>query len=145
MKKQFLEAGRIVGTHGVRGEMRVEPWCDSAEFLKKLKRLYFDEGRADAGLVASRVHKSFLLVRLEGVENATQADLYRGRVLYLDRNDVRLPENRYFVSDLIGLSVDEMIARTDVDGGKLFVRPIPGIFRDEPETITAEGDGGDAD
>lgn len=54
MKKQFLEAGRIVGTHGVRGEMRVEPWCDSAEFLKKLKRLYFDEGRADAGLVASR-------------------------------------------------------------------------------------------
>ena len=38
-----------------------------------------------------------------------------------------------------------MIARTDVDGGKLFVRPIPGIFRDEPETITAEGDGGDAD
>ena len=105
MKKQFLEAGRIVGTHGVRGEMRVEPWCDSAEFLKKLKRLYFDEGRADAGLVASRVHKSFLLVRLEGVENATQADLYRGRVLYLDRNDVRLPENRYFVSDLIGLSV----------------------------------------
>ena len=105
MKKQFLEAGRIVGTHGVRGEMRVEPWCDSAEFLKKLKRLYFDEGRTDAGLVASRVHKSFLLVRLEGVENATQADLYRGRVLYLDRNDVRLPENRYFVSDLIGLSV----------------------------------------
>lgn len=184
MKKQFLEAGRIVGTHGVRGEMRVEPWCDSAEFLKKLKRLYFDEGRADAGLVASRVHKSFLLVRLEGVENATQADLYRGRVLYLDRNDVRLPENRYFVSDLIGLSViddatgtvygtvqdvfetgannvyriagpageeylfpavDEMIARTDIDGGKLFVRPIPGIFRDEPEIITAEGDGGDAD
>ena len=52
-KKQFLEAGRIVGTHGVRGEMRVEPWCDSAEFLKKLKRLYFDEGRADAGLVAT--------------------------------------------------------------------------------------------
>ena len=41
MKKQFLEAGRIVGTHGVRGEMRVEPWCDSADFLKKVKPLYF--------------------------------------------------------------------------------------------------------
>ena len=39
MKKQFLEAGRIVGTHGVRGEMRVEPWCDSADFLKKVKTL----------------------------------------------------------------------------------------------------------
>jgi len=184
MKKQFLEAGRIVGTHGVRGEMRVEPWCDSAEFLKKLKRLYFDEGRTDAGLLASRVHKSLLLVRLAGVESATEADLYRGRVLYLDRNDVRLPKNRYFISDLIGLSViddvtgavygtvqevfetgsnnvyriagangaeylfpavDEMIAKTDVDGGKLFVRPIPGIFGGEAETITTEGDSADAD
>ena len=44
MKKQFLEAGRIVGTHGVRGEMRVDPWCDSAEGLKKVKTLYFDGG-----------------------------------------------------------------------------------------------------
>lgn len=97
MKKQFLEAGRIVGTHGVRGEMRVEPWCDSADFLKKVKTLYFDGGKTDAGLLSSRVHKSLLLVRLKGVESATQADLYRGKILYLDRNDVRLPKNRYFV------------------------------------------------
>ena len=101
MKKQFLEAGRIVGTHGVRGEMRVEPWCDSAEFLKKVKTLYFDGGKTDAGLLSSRVHKSLLLVRLKGVESATEADLYRGKILYLDRNDVRLPKNRYFVEDLI--------------------------------------------
>lgn len=105
MKKQFLEAGRIVGTHGVRGEMRVEPWCDSADFLKKVKTLYFDGGKTDAGLLSSRVHKSLLLVRLKGVESATQADLYRGKILYLDRNDVRLPKNRYFVEDLIGLHV----------------------------------------
>ena len=69
MKKQFLEAGRIVGTHGVRGEMRVEPWCDSADFLKKVKTLYFDGGKTDAGLLSSRVHKSLLLVRLKGVES----------------------------------------------------------------------------
>ena len=49
----------------------------------------------DAGLLSSRVHKSLLLVRLKGVESATQADLYRGKILYLDRNDVRLPKNRY--------------------------------------------------
>ncbi len=183
MKKQFLEAGRIVGTHGVRGEMRVEPWCDSAAFLQKLKRLYFDEGRTDAGLLASRVHKSLLLIRLQGVESATQADLYRGRVLYLNRDDVRLPENRYFISDLIGLSViddatgvvygtvrevfetgannvyrivneeggeflfpavDAMIAKTDIDAGELFVRPIPGIFGEEADTLTAGEEDGDA-
>jgi 16S rRNA processing protein RimM len=186
MVKQFLEAGKIVGTHGVRGEMRVEPWCDSAEFLKKIKRLYFDEGRKDAGLKASRVHKSQLLIKLESVNSATEADLYRGRILYLDRKDVRLPKNRYFIEDLIGLSVedndtgrvygelrevfptgannvyrivnekgeeflfpavDAMIAKTDIEAGKLLVRPIPGIFNDEGEIIentTAEGNN-DAD
>ena len=114
MAKQFLEAGRIVGTHGVRGEMRVEPWCDSAEFLKKVKHLYFDEGRKDAGLTASRVHKSQLLIKLESVNSATEADLYRGKILYLDRKDVRLPKNRYFIEDLIGLSVE------DNDTGKVY-------------------------
>lgn len=184
MVKQFLEAGRIVGTHGVRGEMRVEPWCDSAEFLKKVKRLYFDEGRTDAGLIASRVHKSQLLIRLEGVNSATEADLYRGRVLYLNRDSVRLPKDRYFIDDLIGLTVqddatgavygtvrevfetgannvyrienergeeflfpavDAMIAKTDIAAGILFVRPIPGIFNDNAETIAGEGKPDDAD
>ena len=105
MKKQFLEAGRIVGTHGVRGELRVEPWCDSAEFLHRVKRLYFDGGRTDAGLLSSRVHKSLLLVTLRGVDSATKGDLYRGKMLYLDRDDVRLPKDRYFIEDLIGLTV----------------------------------------
>lgn len=172
MKKQFLEAGRIVGTHGVRGELRVEPWCDSAEFLHRVKRLYFDGGKTDAGLVSSRVHKSLLLVTLRGCDSATKGDLYRGKILYLDRADVHLPKGRYFIEDLLGLSVvddatgevygeiaevfetgansvyrirngekeyffpavDEMIAKTDVDGGELRVRPIPGIF-DEAEAI----------
>ena len=184
MVKQFLEAGRIVGTHGVRGEMRVEPWCDSPEFLKKIKHLYFDEGRTDAGLLSSRVHKSQLLIRLEGVDSATEADLYRGRVLYIDRSAGRLPKNRYFIEDLIGLTVvddatgavygtvrevfatgannvyrienergeeflfpavDAMIAKTDIEAGKLFVRPIPGIFNEQAEIIAGEGKADDAD
>ena len=43
--KRFLETGKIVGTHGVRGEVRVDPWSDSPEFVKRLKHLYFDEGK----------------------------------------------------------------------------------------------------
>lgn len=59
MKKQFLEAGRIVGTHGVRGEMRVEPWCDSADFLKKVKTLYFDGGKRMPGSYLPAYTKAF--------------------------------------------------------------------------------------
>ncbi|MDO4458692.1 MAG: ribosome maturation factor RimM [Clostridia bacterium] len=105
MKKEFLEAGQIVGTHGVRGEMRVDPWMDSPEALKKIKKLYLDEGRKDLGLKTSRVHKSQLLITVEGIDNPTQADTMRGKVLYFNRNDVKLPEGRYFIDDLIGLEV----------------------------------------
>ena len=41
MIKDYLEIGQIVGTHGVRGELRVQPWCDSPEFFKKFKTLYY--------------------------------------------------------------------------------------------------------
>ena len=112
MKKQFLEAGRIVGTHGVRGEMRVEPWCDSADFLKKVKTLYFDGGKTDAGLLSSRVHKSLLLVRLKGVESATQADLYRGKILYLDRNDVRKTATSWKISSAFMSSMTQRARNT---------------------------------
>ena len=42
MLKQYLEIGQIVSTHGIKGEVRVNPWCDTPEFMKKFKTLYFD-------------------------------------------------------------------------------------------------------
>ena len=43
MRKEFLEVGEIVGTHGVKGEMKLNPWCDSPDFVKRFKVLYFDD------------------------------------------------------------------------------------------------------
>ncbi len=112
MQKEFLEAGKIVGTHGIRGELRVEPWCDSAGFLAGFKTLYWDKGATPVKVIGARVHKSLVLMRLEGVESATQGDLLRGKVLYLNRKDAKLPEGRYFIQDLIGMKV------CDADSGK---------------------------
>ena len=114
MLKQYLEAGRIVGTHGVKGELRVEPWCDSAEFLAAFKTLYWDKGASPVKILSSRPHKSLLLITVEGVNSATQGDALRGRVLYLDRGDVALPEGTYFVEDMLGLSV------CDIDTGACY-------------------------
>ena len=103
MKKQFLEAGKIVRTHGIRGELVLEPWADSPEFLAEIKRLYFDGGKTDAGLLASRVHKGRLLITLRGVTTVEQGDALRGKVLYLDRADVQLEEGQVFLQDMLGL------------------------------------------
>ena len=54
---------------------------------------------------ASRVHKNLLLLTLDGVTSIEQGDLLRGRMLYIDRKDAKLPKGRYFIADLIGIEV----------------------------------------
>ncbi len=104
MIKEFLEGGKIVGTHGVRGEMRVECWCDTPQFLAQFKTLYFDEGKEKIK-VKSRAHKNMVLMKMPGVDTIEQADLYRGRVLYIKRSDIKLEDGVNFVQDMIGLEV----------------------------------------
>lgn len=104
MQKQYLEVGRIVGTHGIRGEMRVECWANSPDFLKKFKKLWLDEGKT-ALEVSCRPHKNIALLTVKGIGSIEEADKLRGRILYIDRSDVKLEEGEHFVQDIIGLSV----------------------------------------
>ncbi len=106
LKKQYIEAGRIVGTHGLRGEVRIDPWCDSADFLCGFKRLYDSAGR-EMKVKRARVHKNVAVVLFAGTDTIEQADLLRGRIVYIDRNDAVLPEGVNFIQDLIGLSVQD--------------------------------------
>jgi 16S rRNA processing protein RimM len=105
MLNQYLEAGKIVGTHGVKGELRVDPWCDSAQTLVGLKNLYLDKGARKMEVTSTRVHKAQLLLQLKGIDSLEQADALRGKILYFDRADIQLEEGRYFIQDLIGLDV----------------------------------------
>ena len=109
--KPFLEAGQITGTHGVRGEVRVMPWCDSPEVYAQLHTLYWDEHGEQPVRVHSRAHKSMALTVIEGVDTVEKAAALRGRILWLRREDMPLPNGRYFVQDLIGCRV------FDVDSG----------------------------
>ena len=113
MLKKYLEVGRIVGTHGVRGEMRVECWANSPDFLRKFKRLYLDNGETELS-VSCRPHKNIALMTVKGVGSIEEADKLKGRILYIDRGDVRLGEGEHFVQDIIGLTV------TDADNGTVY-------------------------
>ena len=87
----------------MEGELVLECWADSPEFVAGVKHLYFDGGKTDAGVVSSRVHKGRLLLKLRGVDTVEQGDALRGKVLYLNREDVRLEAGQVFLQDLIGL------------------------------------------
>ena len=106
MLKEFLEAGKIIGTQGVRGEVRIEPWCDSADFLKGFRTFYLDgRGTVPLEVLSIRVRKRQVIASLKGVDTVERADTYRGKILYLRREDIPIPEGKYFVADLIGLNV----------------------------------------
>ena len=102
-KKEFVEAGQIVNTHGVAGELKLEVWLDSPEFMRRFKRVYID-GR-ELGVRASRVHKGFLLAALEGVEDVNAAMALKGKRVLIRREDAGLPKGGYFVQDIIGARV----------------------------------------
>jgi len=104
--KDFLEIGRIVGTHALKGELRVEPWCDSPDFFKGFTTLYYDEkGTAKAEIVSCRSHGSLVLLCLEGVSGVEAAAALRGKTLYMRRADANVPEGSYFIAELIGCEV----------------------------------------
>ena len=103
MKEKFIEAGEIVNTHGVRGEVKIMPWTDTPEFLKAIKTLYIDG--AAVRVLSSRIHKGALLASIEGIGNVNDAMRLKGKRVFIDRDDAALPEGRFFIQDIIGASV----------------------------------------
>ncbi len=106
MIKEYLELGEIVGTHGIRGEIRVNPWCDSPEFAAKFKTLYFDSnGGCAVQIKSARPHGNIVLLTIKDVDTVEQAQKLRGKILYMKRSDAKLPKGSYFIAELIGCTV----------------------------------------
>lgn len=102
-KKEFIEAGRIINTHGIAGEVKIEVWLDSPEFMKKFKRFYL--GEKEMKVVSAKVHKGFLIAKLEGVDDINAAMILKGKLLNIRREDAKLPKGAFFLQDIIGASV----------------------------------------
>ena len=103
MKKEYLEAGKIVAVHGVRGEVKLLPWTDGPEFLLPFETLYLDH--EPMAVEQSRVQKTCLLLKLRGVDTVEQAAALVGKIPFFARNDPAIPAGTVFISDLIGLPV----------------------------------------
>lgn len=124
MKLQFLEAGEIVTTHGVRGEMKVLPWSDGPDFLLGFKRVCIQD--KEYAVESCRVQKSCNLLKLKGVDSIDDAQLLRGKTVQVYRSDA--PDDIIFIAELVGIRVfahgEEIGQVTDVldyPGNKVYV------------------------
>ena len=138
MIKQYLETGKIVGTHGIKGMVRVQPWCDSGDFLCGFKYFYLDNkgaerliyiNRNDANLPSGR----YFIEDLIGcaVFNADSGENYGviSEVSATGANDV------WHISgggrEYLLPAIDEVVINADIENEKVFIRPMKGIFDDE--------------
>lgn len=101
--KKYLEIGKVTGTRGLKGELRVEPWCDSPDILAGLKKIYINDRALN--ILSARVQKSMVIMTLEGINDIDEAEKLRNTIINIDRNDLKLEKGQYFIQDLIGLKV----------------------------------------
>lgn len=112
--KQFLEIAKITSTHGVRGEVRCQYYCDTAEVLCSFDELYLNKGAKKVIIENAYPHKNIVILKIEGVNSIEDAQPLIGKMLYLNRDDAELGDDLFFIQDLIGLTVK------DADTGEVY-------------------------
>ena len=115
MELEFITAGQIVNTHGIRGEVKFLPQGVEPDLLAACDTLYING--TPCVLTAGRVHKGCLLAKLKGIDNMDAALALKGKKVAVRRADVSLPEGEYFDEELVGLTARD--AATGEEIGKV--------------------------
>ena len=182
MKKRYLEAAKITKTVGLKGEMRARLLCDNADILTDFDLYLGKEHTALTVTSAVPVSNDMCKLKIEGIGTVEAAQKLVNQTLYIDREDAELPEDTWFIADIIGLpvydadsgrcygkvkdilqngptdvyvlkgidgrelmfpAIPEVLLKVDVDGERIEIRPLKGLFEDEeivaaPENKTEE-------
>ena len=106
--QKYFEVGQIVNTFGVVGWVKVMPFTDEKERFETLKKVYIckKDNLEEAEIEQVKYHKNMVLLKFKGIDSMNDAEKVKGLYLKIDRkNAKKLPEDTYFIADLIGLDV----------------------------------------
>ena len=150
MKKIYLEGGKICTSHGVKGLLKVEHLCDSPRVLTSAKKIYLKErdgSFTEKKIKSASIMGQFILIGIEGIESREEAIAYRGRLIYLHRDDIPVAKGAMLIADMIGLAVyhaesgeslGEIADISDVAGRRIYTVKYEGrevLIPDVPEFI----------
>ena len=97
---ELIETGKIVNTHALRGEVKIEPWADSPEAFCGFTRLFVDG--AEHRVERARVQKQFVLAKLSGIDSVEAAEGLKNKTVCVPREDIPLADGAYLIGDLVG-------------------------------------------
>lgn len=144
MRKEFLEVGKVVGTHGIRGALRLQPWSDDSSFLEGIKTVYLAD-KTPFKIVSAKAHGNITIVILDGIDSIEKAETLRGKILLIKREDANIPKDRYFIDEIISCEVfdadtNELLGIL-CDVSKTGANDVWHIKRDEKEYLVPAIDG----
>lgn len=103
---QEMEIGKIVNTHGLKGHVKVEPWCDGIETFEYLDSIFIKG--TEYNIESVKPHKNIFLLKLKNIDDINVAEGLKGAIITADREKLPpLPEGTYYITDIIGLEVYE--------------------------------------
>lgn len=108
MKQEYFEIGQIVNTFGIKGVVKVNSFTDDPLEFEKLKTILIEKSKKllEFEIEEAKFHKNQVLLKLKGINDINEAEKYKGCYIKLPREKAKkLPENTYFIADLIGLEV----------------------------------------
>lgn len=104
----LLEVGKIINTHGLRGEVKVAAWTDTPDVFEDLSTVYIKNKNEYASLTVGSVkyQKNNLIVKFRELSDINEAEPLKNSVLYAERSELgELEEGVYYIADLIGITV----------------------------------------
>jgi len=124
--KTYLKIAHFGSTHGLKGELRAQFLGDNLDDFTLYPKFYINE--QEVKIEKFRQQKNVVVLKLKGVDDIDAAKKLIGKFLTVNRNDITLPEGRYYVDDLIGLSV------IDADSGKIYGK-VKEILQNAPTDV----------
>lgn len=101
----LLEVGKIVNTHGLRGEVKVVPWTDYAEVFEEIKMVYLPDGRS-LNISSVKYQKANIILKFKEINHIDEAQKLKNIVITAERDALgELPEGVHYIADIIGLNV----------------------------------------
>jgi 16S rRNA processing protein RimM len=99
-----IKIGQVVNVVGLKGELKIYHYTDYKERFEEFSKIYLDDTLFQ--IVGVRYMKDMVILKISGINDRTGAEAQKGKSVSIDKDDIRvLPEDTYYIFDLIGLKV----------------------------------------
>lgn len=102
----LLQVGKIVNTHGLRGDVKVVSWTDTPDVIEELETIFVGDKKEEFHMQYVKYQKNNLIIKFKEIPDINVAEKYKNQILYAEREALgELPDGVYYITDLLGCKV----------------------------------------